>query len=86
MFEDCPFNYGIAKTKLMYYLITTKHKFKFPILFSNIFHLFLILSYVFKHRKDKFDTLIIPIYIAIIWISIIVSFIAKNSYKKKNLN
>lgn len=74
MFEDCPFNYAIAKTKGMYFLVKTKYKLKYPILLINIFHLMLIVSFIKKHHNDKFDTLITTIYLSIIWISVLVSF------------
>lgn len=74
MFEDCPFNLAISKTKWVFFIVKTKNKLKHSIIVIYVIQFLLMLSFNYKHRNDNFDTLIWAIYLSIIWISIIVSF------------
>lgn len=73
MFEDCPFVYSILQVKVMYFLVKTKNKLKYFVHAFNSLHIFAMLSFIFKHRQDSFDSMIFDFYLLFIWISISVS-------------
>lgn len=80
MIEECPFNYSIVQDKWMFLLVKSKNKLKYSILFINIFQWLLMVSFIYKHRYDYFDTLIFTIYLCLMWISVIVRLLCHKSF------
>lgn len=73
MFEECPFNYAIAATKWMFFLIKTKNKLKHLLMLINGFQCFMMITFVYKHRSENFGVLVFVLQTSATWINVVVS-------------